>query len=189
MTEKKEDKFIQWVLFATGISSILIIILIIAFIFSEGLPAIFSIGLFNFIFGMIWNHIFSSFDGYTIIIMLFYFPCRNCPTKYEKIIKTNHTGSSRNTICYIWIFWFSNHCSFYKDSFWRIRIQCNFSFIKYQVVHLGIVIVFLRKQGAACNNFNLEFQTFFYDPVYRFLLYIHGADQNIVGPLDVTGLE
>ncbi len=55
MTEKKEDKFVQWLLFATGISSIIIIILIIAFIFNEGLPAIYQIGFFNFIFGMVWN--------------------------------------------------------------------------------------------------------------------------------------
>jgi len=68
MTEKKEDKFIQWVLFATGISSILIIILIIAFIFSEGLPAIFSIGLFNFIFGMIWNPDIGLYGVFPMII-------------------------------------------------------------------------------------------------------------------------
>ena len=68
MTEKKEDKFVQWVLFATGISSILIIILIIAFIFREGLPAIFTVGLFNFLFGMVWNPDNGIFGVFPMII-------------------------------------------------------------------------------------------------------------------------
>jgi phosphate transport system permease protein len=68
MTEKREDKFVQWVLFATGISSILIIILIIAFIFREGLPAILQIGFFNFIFGMVWNPDNGIFGVFPMIV-------------------------------------------------------------------------------------------------------------------------
>src|ERR1035438_10520959 len=68
MTEKKEDKFVQWILFAMGLSSILIIILIIVFIFSEGLPAMLSVGLFNFLFGMVWNPDNGIFGVFPMII-------------------------------------------------------------------------------------------------------------------------
>ncbi len=68
MTEKKEDKFVLWILFATGISSILIIILIIAFIFSQGIPAISSVGLFNFLFGMVWDPDNGIFGVFPMII-------------------------------------------------------------------------------------------------------------------------
>ena len=144
MTEKTEDKFVQWLLFATGISSILIIILIIAFIFREGLPAILQIGFFNFLFGMVWNPdngifgVFPMLAWYTshninspsvcctIVIMLFYISGGNCTPKYEKNIKTNHTRISWNTFCSIRIFWSSNYSAIYENTFWWIRFQCTF---------------------------------------------------------------
>jgi len=110
MTEKREDKFVQWVLFATGISSILIIILIIAFIFREGLPAILQIGFFNFIFGMVWNPdngIFGVFPMIvgtiltTLIALLFAVPLSLCcsiflaeiaPPNMRKILKPTIQG-------------------------------------------------------------------------------------------------
>jgi phosphate transport system permease protein len=68
MTEKKEEKFVQWVLFATGISSILIIILIIAFIFQQGLPAMLSYGVLNFIFGMTWDPTNGIYGVFPMIV-------------------------------------------------------------------------------------------------------------------------
>jgi len=68
MTEKTEEKFVKWVLFATGISSILIIILIIAFIFREGLPALYSIGVFNFIFGMVWSPSSGQYGVFPMVV-------------------------------------------------------------------------------------------------------------------------
>jgi phosphate transport system permease protein len=68
MSEKTEEKFVQWVLFATGISSILIIILIIAFIFQQGLPAMEYYGVFHFIFGMNWNPTEGEFGVFPMIV-------------------------------------------------------------------------------------------------------------------------
>jgi phosphate transport system permease protein len=68
MTEKKEEKFVQWILFATGISSILIIILIIAFIFKEGIPAMLSYGTLNFIFGMTWSPTNGQYGVFPMIV-------------------------------------------------------------------------------------------------------------------------
>lgn len=68
MTENKEEKFVQWILFATGISSILIIILIIAFIFKEGIPAMLSYGTLNFIFGMIWSPTNGQYGVFPMIV-------------------------------------------------------------------------------------------------------------------------
>jgi phosphate transport system permease protein len=68
MTEKKEEKFVQWILFATGISSILIIILIIAFIFREGIPAMLSYGTLNFIFGMTWSPTNGQYGVFPMIV-------------------------------------------------------------------------------------------------------------------------
>jgi phosphate transport system permease protein len=68
MTEKKEEKFVQWLLFATGISTILIIILIIAFIFQQGLPAMQAYGVFNFIFGMTWAPTSGQFGVFPMIV-------------------------------------------------------------------------------------------------------------------------
>jgi len=68
MSQKTEEKFVEWVLFATGISSILIIILIIAFIIQQGLPAMESYGFFHFIFGMNWNPDVGEFGVFPMVI-------------------------------------------------------------------------------------------------------------------------
>lgn len=68
MTEKTEDKFVRWVLFATGLSSIAIILLIILFIFNEGIPAITSIGFFNFVFGMTWAPSNGQYGVFPMVI-------------------------------------------------------------------------------------------------------------------------
>jgi len=54
MSRKSEEKLIRVGLFAAAISSIVIIVLIIAFVFKEGMPALYSVGFFNFTFGMEW---------------------------------------------------------------------------------------------------------------------------------------
>ena len=110
MAEKTEDKFVQWILFATGISSILIIILIIAFIFREGLPAISQIGFFHFLFGMVWdpdNGIFGVFPMMvgtlltTLIALIFAVPLSLCcsiflaeiaPPNMRKLLKPTIQG-------------------------------------------------------------------------------------------------
>jgi phosphate transport system permease protein len=54
MNRQTEEKIIKGGLFFAAISSILVIALIIAFIFTEGMPAIYSVGFFNFTFGLEW---------------------------------------------------------------------------------------------------------------------------------------
>jgi len=54
-------------LFITAISSVVIILLIIVFIFWEGYPAILNIGFFDFLFGMEWS---PSNDLYGIFPMI-----------------------------------------------------------------------------------------------------------------------
>jgi len=68
MTERKEDRLVQWILFAFGISSILIIIIIIAFIVQQGLPAMQYYGFFNFIFGMTWAPTNMQFGVFPMIV-------------------------------------------------------------------------------------------------------------------------
>lgn len=68
MTEKTEEKFVKWVLFATGLSSIAIIILIILFIFNEGIPALTSVGFFNFVFGMTWAPSNGQYGVFPMVI-------------------------------------------------------------------------------------------------------------------------
>ncbi len=68
MSQKNEEKWVEWGLFATAISSILIIALIIIFVFKEGLPAITSVGFFNFIFGMTWSPSFGEYGVFPMII-------------------------------------------------------------------------------------------------------------------------
>jgi len=68
MTEKTEEKFVKWVLFATGLSSIAIILLIILFIFNEGIPAITSVGFFNFVFGMTWAPSNGQYGVFPMVI-------------------------------------------------------------------------------------------------------------------------
>jgi phosphate transport system permease protein len=68
MSQKNDERWVEWGLFATAISSILIIVLIIAFVFKEGLPAITSYGFFNFIFGMDWSPSNDQFGIFPMII-------------------------------------------------------------------------------------------------------------------------
>jgi phosphate transport system permease protein len=68
MTEKTEEKFVKWVLFATGLSSIAIILLIILFIFNEGIPAIINVGFFNFVFGMTWAPSNGQYGVFPMVI-------------------------------------------------------------------------------------------------------------------------
>lgn len=55
MKDKIEEFLIEKGLFITAISSVVIILLIIIFIFSEGLPSMESYGFLNFIFGSTWD--------------------------------------------------------------------------------------------------------------------------------------
>ncbi len=55
MKDKIEEFLIEKGLFVTAISSVVIILLIIIFIFSEGLPSMESYGFLNFIFGSTWD--------------------------------------------------------------------------------------------------------------------------------------
>lgn len=68
MTEKTEEKFVKWALFATGLSSIAIILLIILFIFNEGIPAITNVGFFNFVFGMTWAPSNGQYGVFPMVI-------------------------------------------------------------------------------------------------------------------------
>jgi len=68
MSQKNDERWVEWGLFATAFSSILIIVLIIAFVFKEGLPAITSTGFFNFIFGMNWNPDIGQYGIFPMII-------------------------------------------------------------------------------------------------------------------------
>ncbi|KAF5068993.1 Phosphate transport system permease protein PstC [anaerobic digester metagenome] len=55
MKDKIEEFLIEKGLFVTAISSVVITLLIIIFIFSEGLPSMESYGFLNFIFGSTWD--------------------------------------------------------------------------------------------------------------------------------------
>ncbi|MBP2047019.1 phosphate ABC transporter permease subunit PstC [Methanobacterium aggregans] len=55
MKDKIEEFLIEKGLFITAISSVVITLLIIIFIFSEGLPSMESYGFLNFIFGSTWD--------------------------------------------------------------------------------------------------------------------------------------
>jgi phosphate transport system permease protein len=55
MKDKIGEFLIEKGLFVTAISSVVIILLIIIFIFSEGLPSMESYGFLNFIFGSTWD--------------------------------------------------------------------------------------------------------------------------------------
>lgn len=67
MARNLEEYLTEKVILIAAISSIIIILLIIAFIFQEGLPAISSIGLLNFVFGTVWN---PSSDIYGVFPMI-----------------------------------------------------------------------------------------------------------------------
>jgi phosphate transport system permease protein len=64
---KFEEFLIEKSLLAVAILSIVIIVLIIGFIFIEGMPAINQIGFFNFVFGMEWS---SKHDVYGVFPMI-----------------------------------------------------------------------------------------------------------------------
>ena len=67
MPKNIEEYLIEKGLFITAISSVVIILLIIVFIFWEGYPAILNIGFFDFLFGMEWS---PSNDLYGIFPMI-----------------------------------------------------------------------------------------------------------------------
>jgi phosphate transport system permease protein len=68
MSRKTDEFLIEKGLFITALSSIIIIALIIIFIFAEGLPALQSVGVFNFIFGMNWSPSDGQFGVFPMII-------------------------------------------------------------------------------------------------------------------------
>jgi phosphate transport system permease protein len=67
MKDRLGEFLIEKGLFITAISSVVIILLIIVFIFSEGLPAMESYGFLNFIFGSTWD---PSSGQYGILPMI-----------------------------------------------------------------------------------------------------------------------
>lgn len=67
MLKNIDEYLIEKGLFITAISSVVIIILIIVFIFWEGYPAISNIGFFHFLFGMEWS---PSNDLYGVFPMI-----------------------------------------------------------------------------------------------------------------------
>lgn len=68
MTKRIGEFLVEKGLFITAISSIIVIMLIIAFIFSEGFPAIESYGVLNFIFGVNWDPSAGDFGVFAMII-------------------------------------------------------------------------------------------------------------------------
>lgn len=67
MKEKIEEFLIEKGLLITALSSIVIILLIILFIFSEGLPSMQSYGFLNFVFGSTWD---PSAGDYGVLPMI-----------------------------------------------------------------------------------------------------------------------
>ena len=65
---KYEEFLVEKGLFITAILSIIVIVLIIGFIFREGLPAMEYYGFLNFIFGMVWSPTDDQFGVFTMII-------------------------------------------------------------------------------------------------------------------------
>lgn len=63
-----EESFIEKILLLAAISSIIIILLIIAFVVYQGIPAFLSIGVFNFIFGLVWNPEYGLYGSFPLII-------------------------------------------------------------------------------------------------------------------------
>jgi len=68
MSKWTEEYFVEKGLLLTAISSIIIIALIIIFIFQEGIPALESVGFFNFIFGMNWSPSEGQYGVFPMII-------------------------------------------------------------------------------------------------------------------------
>ena len=67
MTRYFSDKLAKYVVFISGISSIVILLLIALFILKEGLPAFSEIGFFDFLFGTVWR---PGIDQYGILAMI-----------------------------------------------------------------------------------------------------------------------
>jgi phosphate transport system permease protein len=65
---KYEEFLVEKGLFITAILSIIVILLIIGFIFKEGLPAMEYYGFLNFIFGMDWSPSNDQYGVFTMII-------------------------------------------------------------------------------------------------------------------------
>jgi phosphate ABC transporter, permease protein PstC len=68
MARDLEEFLVEKGILVAAISSILIILLIIAFIFQEGIPAIENIGLLKFIFGMVWNPSYNIYGIFPMIV-------------------------------------------------------------------------------------------------------------------------
>jgi phosphate transport system permease protein len=68
MSKWSEEFFIEKGLLFTAISSIIVIALIVLFIFKEGIPAIQSVGLLNFLFGMDWAPSDGKYGIFPMII-------------------------------------------------------------------------------------------------------------------------
>jgi phosphate transport system permease protein len=68
MYKKLEEIFVERLLFTAAISSTIITIFIIAFIFVQGLPAINKAGFFNFMFGTEWLPLEGVFGALPMII-------------------------------------------------------------------------------------------------------------------------
>jgi phosphate transport system permease protein len=68
MTRYFTDKLAKYVVFISGFTAIVILLLIALFIFREGLPAFSEIGVFDFIFGTVWR---PGIDHYGILAMIF----------------------------------------------------------------------------------------------------------------------
>jgi phosphate transport system permease protein len=67
MTRYFTDKLAKYVVFISGISSFVILLLIALFILREGLPAFSEIGVFDFLFGTVWR---PGIDQYGILAMI-----------------------------------------------------------------------------------------------------------------------
>lgn len=68
MARDLEEFLVEKGILIAAVSSIFIILLIIAFIFQEGLPAINTIGFFNFIFGTVWNPDYNIYGVFPMIV-------------------------------------------------------------------------------------------------------------------------
>ena len=68
MAKKWDEILVEKALFITGISSIAIIVLIVAFIFQQGAPALQQVGILNFIFGMNWDPTNGFYGVFPMII-------------------------------------------------------------------------------------------------------------------------
>ena len=68
MAKKWDEILVEKALFLTAISSIAIIVLIVAFIFQQGAPALQQVGILNFIFGMDWDPTNGFYGVFPMII-------------------------------------------------------------------------------------------------------------------------